>query len=146
MDIVPLYLKSKIRLSGMLLLFVMIFVLVFVLYGLPAEAVLYASLLCTVPGLALTVYDFLRFREKYRLLRQLQSNITVTSESLPTAGSPTEEMYLSLIRILCGGKQSPDTRNRTEKSGNDRLLYALGSSDQNADRRDAPDSEGQCVR
>lgn len=124
MDIVPLYLKSKIRLSGMLLLFVMIFVLVFVLYGLPAEAVLYASLLCTVPGLALTVYDFLRFREKYRLLRQLQSNITVTSESLPTAGSPIEEMYLSLIRILCG-ENSRLTRETERKKAEMIDYYTL---------------------
>ena len=121
MELFSLYLKSKIRLSGMLLLFAMIFALVFVLYGLPAEAVLYASLLCAVPGLALTVYDFLHFREKYRLLRQLQSNITVTSEKLPAAGGPTEELYLSLIRILC--EENSRLKRETEREKAEMIDY-----------------------
>ena len=105
----------------MLLLFAMIFALVFVLYGLPAEAVLYASLLCAVPGLALTVYDFLHFREKYRLLRQLQSNIMVTSEKLPAAGGPTEELYLSLIRILC--EENSRLKRETEREKAEMIDY-----------------------
>lgn len=121
MELFSLYLKSKIRLSGMLLLFAIIFALVFVLYGLPAEAVLYASLLCAVPGLALTVYDFLHFREKYRLLRQLQSNITVTSEKLPAAGGPTEELYLSLIRILC--EENSRLKRETEREKAEMIDY-----------------------
>ena len=106
----------------MLLLFAMIFLL-WSLFCTDCRQKPFCThrLLCAVPGLALTVYDFLHFREKYRLLRQLQSNIMVTSGKLPAAGGPTEELYLSLIRILC--EENSRLKRETEREKAEMIDY-----------------------
>ena len=121
MKMIALYLRSKVRLISVLISFAIIFAFVFVLYGLPAESVLYAALLCAVPGLALTVYDFLRFKVRYRLLKALQQDITASAEMLPEAESPIEQIYQELLCILY--RENRRITHETEREKTEMIDY-----------------------
>lgn len=82
------------------LLFSAVFLLIFYLYNLPVEAVAYAFALCLFIGLLLAAYDFSRYCKKYRLLRLLQNEITITLSGLPVPDGAIEKLYQELIMTL----------------------------------------------
>lgn len=94
------YLRGHSR--GILLygVFAGVFALVFYLYHLPAEAVLYAALLCAALALLVLTADFYGYYQRCRVLRDLQKQIVFSLEGLPEAKGLLEEEYQELIAAL----------------------------------------------
>lgn len=114
------YVKRRWKIIAALALFALIFALVFSLYELPAEAVLYASLLCIAAGVLLIAASYAAYRRRVRVLETLRRTICVGADGLPEPRDRTEELYQELISTL--------SRERA------RLESAVDS-----DRRDAAD-------
>lgn len=114
------YVKRRWKIIAALALFALIFALVFSLYELPAEAVLYASLLCIAAGVLLIAASYAAYRRRVKSLETLRRTICVGADGLPEPRDRTEELYQELISTL--------SRERA------RLESAVDS-----DRRDAAD-------
>jgi len=67
-----LYLRQRLKIILVFLIFAVIFAVSFVLYHLPVKAVLYPTLLCAGFGLVLLIYCFLQEKEKLRILNKLK--------------------------------------------------------------------------
>ena len=80
--------------------FAAIFAFVFSLYDLPAEAVLYASLLCLAAGALLLAVSYRAYRGRVRALELLRRNICISTDGMPAPRDRTEELYQELIRTL----------------------------------------------
>lgn len=100
------FLYSRRRIIAVILVIVAAFTLMLLLYGVPASAIIYALLVCAVIVLAAAVGDFLRFRKKCRVLRELQSEILLTLEHLPEAENESENEYGQLLETLFIEKNS----------------------------------------
>ena len=93
------YLLAHLGQIVLLCLFAAIFAGVFSLYRLEAEAVLYASLLCLLAGLAFFGAGYLRFLRRHLQLRGLAGSGALAPE-LPEPLSPLEEDYQELLRLV----------------------------------------------
>jgi hypothetical protein len=106
------YWKQK----GKLLLFlagaVIIFLAVFSLYDLPAEAVIYASLLSLALGLVLFVVDYGQFRRRHEELERLLRQVSETVLPLPSAHGLLEEDYQRLLSNLCADRAERTAESR----------------------------------
>lgn len=94
------YLYCRRRIIAVGTLIGAVFAVLLFLYGIPAEAVFYASMVCGVLVLASAVWDFLRFKRKCKELSELQSEILITLEHLPEAESEIENGYDQLLETL----------------------------------------------
>ena len=112
MKLFPDYLRSR---AGALLLFA-IFALVltgsFLLYRLPAEAVLYPSLLCLLIGLIALAVDFLRVRRRHRLLSALRE----MESELPEPREIETRDYREIVLRLREMNRDLQTRSENERS------------------------------
>ncbi len=77
-----------------------IFALVFSLYALPAEAVLYASLLCLVLSILLALLRFPAWYRRHRELRIMQNSILLMTNQLPQPANLIETDYQELVLSL----------------------------------------------
>ena len=94
-----------------------VFAGVFRLYGLPAEAVGYASLLCLVPGLVLLAAGFVCFVRRHRLLQRLLAQAeSAAALPLPEPRSLLEADYQALLQALEAQRAqlAAESRNRLE--------------------------------
>ena len=94
------YVKRRWKIIAALALFALIFALVFSLYELPAEAVLYASLLCIAAGVLLIAASYAAYRRRVKSLETLRRTICVGTDGLPEPRDRTEELYQELISTL----------------------------------------------
>lgn len=94
------FLYSRRRIAAVILTVMAVFVLFLVLYGVPAEAVLYAVLISGAVTFAAAVGDFLKFRSRCRLLSELQGEVLYTLEHLPSPDSELESGYHELLETL----------------------------------------------
>lgn len=111
------YLKQYWLSALMFGVFAAIFAVVFSLYDLQAEAVIYACMLCAVIALIVLIIRFIFFRGKYLEQNKLIDNITLSTEALPKADTPSEEQYvlmLEKLRAVCYENQSRFDRERTD--------------------------------
>ena len=115
------YLKEKRGTLFCALLCIACFSLVFYLYGLPAEAVWYAALLCAVIGAAFAVHGAVRSGDKQRQIRQLQRVTDCDPEKLPPAGTGTERAYQELIGSLCASRR--DLTTEYDRRGDEMAEY-----------------------
>lgn len=99
------YLYSYRKGIGAFGLFSVIFFTIFFLYGLPAEAVLYASAVCGFVGLLLFLRNYLHFQQKYRQLSLLKEEVGISLEKLPDAEHGLEALYQELLGELYRQKQ-----------------------------------------
>jgi signal transduction histidine kinase len=96
------YLRARTRAGLALLVSAAVFAAVFALYRLPWQAALYAGALCLMALFALSVPDYLKYREKHALLTALKREAFVPPERLPAPADPLEADYQALIRALNG--------------------------------------------
>ncbi len=94
------YLKARIRVIAAFALFEGIFAVVLLLGGAPLGAFGYASALCAAAAAGFGIFDYVKFRRKQGVLRQLKEEIDITCENLPKAGNAVETGYEELIRQL----------------------------------------------
>lgn len=100
------FLFSRRRIIAVILTIGAVFTLLLLLYGVPIAAIAYAVLVCAVIVLTAAVGDFLRFKNKCRALRELQSEILLTLEHLPEADNESENEYGQLLETLFIEKNS----------------------------------------
>ena len=94
------YLKSRARVMLLFLAFALIFALVFSLYELPAEAVLYASLLCAALGGGALSCGYARWRRYCRALERIGSSRAVSLEALPEGGDMRDSLWRAIAERL----------------------------------------------
>lgn len=94
------FLYYRRRVIFVILLVAAVFVLFMALYGVPAEAYIYAGTICAVITVCAAVGDFARFCGKHRLLRGLRDEILLTIEHLPSCDNEIERRYRELIETL----------------------------------------------
>ena len=100
------FLYSRRRIITVILMIGAVFAVLLFLYGVPIAASAYAALVCAVIVLAAAAGDFLRFKNKCRVLRELQSEILLTLEHLPEAETDSENEYRLLLETLFIEKNS----------------------------------------
>ncbi|OPZ87220.1 MAG: Sensor histidine kinase GraS [Firmicutes bacterium ADurb.Bin419] len=94
------YIKGKRKSFLLLFIFLIIFAVIFLLYNLPIEALCYAALLCASIGIAITASSFSSYYKKHLLLRTLETDITLSIETLPAPHNLLEKDYQSLLEII----------------------------------------------
>lgn len=101
MKFLAAYLKQ--RRIGILVffLFCAVFLCTFLLYHLPAKAVLYPTLICSLLGLLFLIFDFSRTLQNHRTLIRLQATLPVELlGSLPETLSVEASDYQRLLTLL----------------------------------------------
>lgn len=81
-------------------LFILIFAIIFVLYNIKLEALLYASLLCTILAAGVIAVSFIRFCKAHKEREHILRNILIMTENLPEPKNLAEEDYLEMISQL----------------------------------------------
>lgn len=105
LNFIVVYLKKRLKIISIFILFTLIFLTTFYLYQLPTEAVGYGASLCGVIGLLLLINDFFNIRKKHLILQELKNCITITKDELPLAKDLIEKDFIELINILFEDKQ-----------------------------------------
>ena len=111
MSLLGAYLRRQYKLLLLLLGFFGIFAAVFSLYGLPAEALVYAAALCLALGLVLFALGYGRFLSRHRELRLLLERCRERALPLPPPRGLLEEDYQALVRALCADRAALAAEN-----------------------------------
>lgn len=101
MSLLSGYLRRQCKLLLLLTAFFTVIAAVFFLYGLPAEALAYAGVLCLALGLVLFALGYARFLSRHRELRFLLRQTQEKALPLPPARGLLEEDYQAIIQALC---------------------------------------------
>lgn len=105
-ELIRIYLTQFKGPFGLFLLFCGIFAAVFYLYRLPAEAVLYGFVLCSVLGLIIVIMNYGRFAKEHRMMEKILNELCkepdgIYLDELPAAHSVMEKEYQGLVCMLC---------------------------------------------
>ncbi len=95
------YLKSKLPLIALFILFAVLFAVIFALYSLPPGAVLYPSLMCAVLGICVLMIDFIKVRKLHTELCRIKKMNAFMIDTLPEARTLTEADYREIMENLC---------------------------------------------
>ncbi|MDD3796682.1 MAG: sensor histidine kinase, partial [Lachnospiraceae bacterium] len=96
------YLKERRKLFLWFLFFCGIFLVAFLLYHLPAGAVCYPALVCSVCAMLGLILDYRKARKNHQKLLDIRAlSAELAEEMLPEAATLKEEDYQELIRMLC---------------------------------------------
>ncbi len=94
------YVKSKFKSVILFILFLGIFCLVAFLYGMPADGLIYAILLCFFFAVVMMVYSYIRFRQRQQVLMDIRAKVQFGLEEFPIPGGAIEEEYQEIIKSL----------------------------------------------
>ena len=106
------YLKRQWKLLLLLAGGTAVFAAVFSLYDLPAEAVVYAGLLCLVLGLLLFALGYSAFLRRHRELAWLLRRASEPVLPLPPPQGALEADYQALLRAVCADRVRLAAENR----------------------------------
>ena len=121
MRILLRYLYSRRRIIAVILASVAVFSLFMVIYGVPASAVVYAGAICIVIASAAAFGDYWRYYKKYRTLKELQDEILITLEHLPSCDNDIERMYRELLETVFEEKTA--LRSEADAHYDNALVY-----------------------
>ena len=99
------YIRLNIKTLLMFLLFTAVFGSMTYVYGLPAEAVGYAFLLCIVISAVAVTADFLKFRAKHRALQHFAEQVSFSINNMPASSNLIESDYCEIIKLLNTSKK-----------------------------------------
>lgn len=94
------YLKERVQMMVVFMIFLFVFGLVFYLYHLPMEHFYYSGVIILVILLLFMILDFLQYTTKHKILKNLQNNITSLQDSLPKSLKQSDLDYQTLIHKL----------------------------------------------
>ncbi len=94
------YLRQRLPLYGAFAGFCAIFAVCIRLYRLPLPAVLYPTALCLLLGAVLTVADFLRVKERHRVLDSITALTGAIADALPPAESIESRDLQRIIALM----------------------------------------------
>lgn len=95
------YISQKWRIITAGTVFSLIFLVSFQLYHLPAEAVLYPTVLCALTGIFLILIDFRRIKKKHCVLENIRSYTDVLDGDFPQAERIEDEDYQKALYLIC---------------------------------------------
>ena len=94
------YIRNRIKVIGLFLLFSMVFICSFILYHLPLGAVIYPVFICAFFGVVFMVADYRKFLKKHRILTDISRLSAELITNLPEAVSQYEEDYQKIIEMI----------------------------------------------
>lgn len=103
------FLYYRRRIIVVILAVAAVYLLFAVIYGTPVEAMIYPTVICAALTVFAAVFDFFRFRGKFRHLKLMEREILLATDNLPDCDSEVEEMYQELIRALFEAKAELQT-------------------------------------
>ena len=115
------YIRLNLKTLLIFLLFTAVFGAMAFVYGMPAEAVGYALLLCIVISAVIVTADFIRFRAKHRALRQFAEEVSCSISEMPVPSNLIESDYSEIIRILNASKK--ETASKLTRQYSDLIEY-----------------------
>ena len=86
--------------AALLLIFTTIFALIFLLYDIKAEAAIYGGLICAVIALAMISINFIKFRKKHLLMRDIYINLPLMDDKIPKSDVLVENDLINIIDRL----------------------------------------------
>lgn len=107
------YLRARRKSLAVFGFFAAVFGVVFYLYRIPAEAVGYATLLCSAFGVLFALAGFIRFYKRHWLFERLKAHIAVSLDGLPAPASLLEQDYQDLIETVYRDKNQLTARQET---------------------------------
>lgn len=110
------YIKEKAVYIAVFLLFCLVFLCAFLLYHLPAGAVLYPTLICTVFAAVFLFFDYNKAYKKHKELKLLQNLSSDLMEHFPEAVTNDDEDYQRIIRLLREEKMHRDNEMNVKYS------------------------------
>lgn len=116
MEFLAAYIKQRRGGVIVFVLFCFIFLCIFVMYHLPAEAVLYPMMVCTLLGSLFLFSDFRRAYQKHQDLTAIQKLSAELMEAFPPISSLEDDDYQKIIRILIEEQKQLETRMNTRYS------------------------------
>ena len=140
------YLRRHIKIILMLCVFVLIFAAVFSLYELPAEAVLYAAILCVFTGGVLFFIGYAGYLKRHRVLSEMLPRITLSIDSLPAPHGAPESDYQALIKALAEAKAASASLADMEKRDLVDYYTLWAPPDKNTDRGHVPPASELRIR
>ena len=99
------YIRLNIKTLLMFLLFTAVFGSMTYVYGMPAEAVGYALLLCIVISAVTVIADFIKFRAKHKALLQFAEQVSFSISNMPASSNLIESDYCEIIKLLNTSKK-----------------------------------------
>ena len=96
-NIIASYIKQYIKSIILFIIFVLVFCVVFSLYDLELEAIFYSAILCIFIGVISICLNFINYYKKHLKLYNLQKEISLSLENLPTPKNLIENDYTNLI-------------------------------------------------
>lgn len=99
------YIRINLKTLLIFLLFTAVFGVMSYVYGIPAEAVGYALLLCFAVSAVIAGAGFVRFRTKHKRLVQLADEVSYTISNMPTPSNLIENDYCEAIKNLSASKK-----------------------------------------
>ncbi len=115
------YIWSKHRYIFLFLLYLGIFCLVAYLYGMPADACIYALVLCVFFAAVFMLYSYLRYRQRMRELEDIRMRIEFGPEKLPPPVNGIEEEYQRMIHLLY--QKTTDAVSRRDRAITEMIDY-----------------------
>lgn len=94
------YMKSKVKLIVLSVIFILIFAGIFALHQIRYDAVLYAAFICAVIGVIFGILDFAKFYRIRLVLADLTGSINFSLQDMPPARNALESDYQNLVRQL----------------------------------------------
>ncbi|MBW6411375.1 sensor histidine kinase [Clostridium weizhouense] len=110
------YFKERIKIICTFFIFISIFLVVYLLYHLPLEPVLYASLLTITLGFLFSLYDFYRFYNKHRFLKYIFNTVEDKLEKMPENNKLIEEDYQEIIKKIYNSKSDLEYKINNNRS------------------------------
>lgn len=100
------YLRQRLRIILVFIIFAAIFTVSFALYHLPVKAVLYPAILSALFGVIILIYYFLQEKARLQTLKKLKETLeNLSEEQLPAAKDIVEEEYQSIIGMLLSDRR-----------------------------------------
>lgn len=99
------YIRINLKTLLIFLLFTAVFGAMSYVYGMPAEAVGYALLLCFAASAVVAGAGFVRFRTKHKRLVQLAEEVSYTISNMPVPSTLLENDYCEAIKNLSASKK-----------------------------------------
>lgn len=115
------FLYSRRRIIAVILVVAAVFALFMYVYGVPAQALIYAGAVCAAVAAFAAAGDFIRYYNKHKLLEELKNEILFTTENLPAGDNGIEERYSELIELLSDAKAA--LRSETDMRYENTLMY-----------------------
>lgn len=94
------YMKSKVKLIVLSVIFILIFAGIFALHQIRYDAVLYAAFICAVIGMIFGILDFAKFYRIRLVLADLTGSINFSLHDMPPVRNALESDYQNLVRQL----------------------------------------------